>query len=358
MKWTEIVIKTNREAYDAIADMLISIGSGGVAIQDPNDIMQKTSYKELTSEDLLTDDVLSMDLSEQNPAGTIDEYIDEELLNEINAMGKDTVIIKSYFPESTNSVELIQLINEKLSDISRYLDTGSLKIEHSEVQDEDWSNNWKKYYKPFNITEKVIIKPTWESLDSKEEKTIIEMDPGMAFGTGTHETTRLCANLLEKYIQKGDKVIDVGSGSGILTIIAAKLGAEKILALDIDKEAVKVTINNCKHNGVMDKVTAFQGVLGDLYSFDGPKFKKEIIEFSKNGKADIIIANIIASVIADLSDKVLQHLKPGGIFITSGIIKSKKDMILERYRSSNFECLEILEDGEWVAIVFKCPDSL
>jgi len=358
MKWTEIVIKTSREAYDAISDMLISIGSGGVAVQDPCDIMEKVSYQSSITGNSSAGDSLSTELSGKSLSGTIDEYIDEKLLDEINGMGQDTVILKAYFPESTNSVELMQLIKEKLCDISRYLHVGDLKIESSEVKDEDWSNNWKKYYKTFNITKKIVIKPSWEDFNNEEGKIIIEMDPGMAFGTGTHETTKMCANLIEKYINKGDKVLDVGSGSGILTIIAAKLGAKKVLALDIDKEAVKVTINNCRQNGIMDRVVAFQGILGDMESFEAPLYKEEIKDFIENGKADLITANIIASVIIDLSDKVLQYLRPGGIFVTSGIIKSKKEMVLDRYIKNKFECLEVIEDGEWVAIVFKCPDSL
>ena len=150
MNWTEIVIKTNREAHDAIFDMLMSIGSGGVAIQDPCDILEKITNIESSDEQIKQKEIL----------GSIDEYIDEELLNQANSMGKDTIILKSYFPESINSVELMQLIKEKLSDISNYLELGDLRVEYSKVKDEDWANNWKKYYNVFNITEKVVIKPS------------------------------------------------------------------------------------------------------------------------------------------------------------------------------------------------------
>ncbi|HHV97936.1 MAG TPA: 50S ribosomal protein L11 methyltransferase [Clostridiaceae bacterium] len=392
MKWTEIVIKTKRDAYDAISNMLISMGSGGVVVHDPLDIMEKIAYHSLSTNDVSPHNEVQNDVSTENNelsgtgneyaeytaeyineytdehtdeyAGKIgkyfdeyyeyyDECIDEKLLQEISNMEKDTVILKSYFPASENLSELMQLIQEKLKEISEYLDVGDIKVEYSEVNDEDWANSWKKYYKPFNITEKIVIKPTWEDYDNKEGKIVIEMDPGMAFGTGTHETTRMCANLLEKYTHEGDKIIDVGSGSGILTLIAAKLGATKILALDVDKEAVKVTLDNCKHNGVIDKVIALHGTL-----------KKDIEESYGNDKADLkckadlIVANIIAGVIIDLADDILHHLKPGGLFITSGIIKSKKEMVIERYLKKKFECIEVKEDGEWVAIVFKCPDSL
>ena len=358
MKWTEIVIKTSREAYDAISHMLISICSGGVAVQDPCDILEKVPFQDMEIESGLLKDSGSKELLEKNISGTLDECIDEKLLEEINNIGRGTIILRSYFPESINSVELMQLIKEKLSDISEYLDVGDLKIDCSEVEDEDWSNNWKKYYSTFNITKKIVIKPSWEEFFNEEGKIIIEMDPGMAFGTGTHETTRMCAYLLEKNVHKEDKVIDVGSGSGILTIIAAKLGAKKILALDIDKEAVKVTIDNCRRNEVMDKVIAFQGILNDMNAFEAPLHKKDVEDFIKDCKADLIVANIITSVIIDLSDTVLEYLRPGGLFVTSGIIKSKKEMVIDRYIKNKFDCIEVMEDGEWVAIVFKCPDSL
>lgn len=323
MNWTEIVIKTNREAYDAISDMLLTLGSGGVAVQDPKDLLEEIQIIE--------------------GSGSLDEYIDENLLNEMNNMEDGMVILKSYFPESQNQVELIQIISEKLDDISKHLDTGNLELKHEIVKDEDWANNWKKHYNTFKISENVVIKPSWEQYDHKGPEIVIEMDPGMAFGTGTHETTKMCADMLEKYISKPDTIMDIGSGSGILTIIGAKLGAKKVIAMDIDKEAVKVTIDNCRHNDVLDKVEAFQGIIEDL---------------EKTTKVDLIVANIIASVIINISAKILKHLKPGGIFIASGIIKSRKDEVLECYVKNKFECLEVVKNGEWVAIVFKCPDSL
>ncbi|HOJ11213.1 MAG TPA: 50S ribosomal protein L11 methyltransferase [Clostridiales bacterium] len=340
MKWIEITIETNREACDAISDMLITIGAGGVAVEDPNDIFGEIAGTQYS--------------------GSIYEYVDENILNKFNGIfnAGEIVTIKSYFPESSNSVELMQLIKEKLSDISQYLNTGDLKLRCSEVKDEDWANNWKKYYNTFNITKKVVIKPTWEEYEEQDGVIVIEMDPGMAFGTGTHETTKMCAQMLENYINAGDTVIDVGSGSGILSIIAAKHDARNVIALDIDKEAVRVTIENCSRNNVLDRVAAFQGTLSDVNAFDTPGFKEKINEISEGRKADLIVANIIASVIIDLSDKIDKFLKPGGLIVASGIIKEKKDMVLDSYEPRGFKCIDLMEDGEWVAIVFKCPDSL
>ncbi len=314
MIWHEIRIKTTEEAYDAITEMLTSIGAGGVAIEDPNDII-----RELSKPDSL-------------------DYADDEFLSGL----EETVTIKAYFSEERNISELTSLIEEKLKFISQFLDVGEGFVGTSRVDDEDWSTSWKKYYKPLNLTDKLVIKPSWENYESKNNEIIVEMDPGMAFGTGTHETTKMCSVLLEKYIKSGDAVIDLGCGTGILSIIAAKLGAKAVTAVDIDEVAVRVARENCEINNVDDTVEAFRGVIDDL----------------KNQKADIIVANIIANVIIDISSKVSSYLKKDGLFITSGIIKERSQEVLETYTKLGFKCEQLEELGEWVAIVFRCIDSL
>ena len=264
MKWNEIKIKTSEEAYDAVSYMLTSIGAGGVAIEDPNDIR-----KEVLKPNSL-------------------DYADEKFLN---SLGED-VIIKAYFPGDINIFEIIALIKEKLTYINNFLNVGEGYIGYCEVDDEDWSTSWKKYYKPFKLTDGLVVKPTWEKYDNKNDEIVIELDPGMAFGTGTHETTKMCAVFLDKYLKSGCSVIDVGCGSGILSIISCKLGAARVTAVDIDEVAVKVTKENCEINGVEDLVTAFKGVLTDI----------------KNQKADMVIANIIADVIIDLSSSIPCYL--------------------------------------------------
>lgn len=314
MIWHEVKIKTTGEAYDAVTDMLTNIGAGGVAIEDPNDI-----------------------ISELSKPDTLD-YADDEFLSGLG----DGVTIKAYFSEDVNIPELINLIEEKLKFIGQFLDVGEGFVGISQVNDEDWSTSWKKYYKPFNLTDKLVVKPSWENYEKKDDEIVIEMDPGMAFGTGTHETTKMCSALLEKYVKPSDKVVDLGCGTGILSIIAAKLGAEAVTAVDIDEVAVKVARENSVINGVGDKLSIIRGVIDDL--------KKE--------KSDIIVANIIANVIIDISGKVSSYLKKDGIFITSGIIRERKDEVLEAYKKQGFECEHVEELGEWVAIVFKCLDSL
>ncbi|MCX7842685.1 MAG: 50S ribosomal protein L11 methyltransferase [Clostridia bacterium] len=314
MKWYEIKIKTTEEASDAINEMLASIGANGVAIEDPNDIRREISRPD-----------------------TVD-YADEEF---ISSLGED-VVIKAYFPGNTNIVELEADIREKISFISGFLHTGEGFAGYTEVDDEDWSNSWKKYYKPLHISDRVVIKPSWEQYEKSGDEIVVELDPGMAFGTGTHETTRMCAQLLESYLSFADKVLDVGCGTGILAIIAAKLGAGHVTAIDIDEVAVRVTEENSKINMVQDKITACRSVLGDLL----PE------------KHDIAVANIIADVIIDISKIVPQYLKHDGYFITSGIIKQRKQEVLEACGNSGFKYVAEKDMGEWVAVVFKCQNSL
>jgi ribosomal protein L11 methyltransferase len=245
----------------------------------------------------------------------------------------------------------LEVLSQKKAEttISKYIEIGKVKIEYSELYEDDWANNWKAYYKPFNITRDIIIKPSWEDYSINNDGILIEMDPGMAFGTGTHETTRMCALLLEKFIQSGDNLIDVGSGSGILSIISAKLGAEKIIALDVDEDAVNATKNNCKVNNVCHKVKVFKGTL-DSFS--------KLEKYFNYEKSDVVVANIIADVIINLCEAVRLCTKRKGLFIASGIIKDKKDSVLSKYLENGFDCEQIVEEGEWVAIVFICPGSL
>lgn len=314
MKWFEIRIKTTEEAYDAVSEMLMSIGAGGVAIEDPNDIKREVAKP-----------------------NTLD-YADQEFLD---SLGED-VFVKAYFKQGENLSELECLIKEKLTFISNFLDIGEGYEGYTEIYEEDWATSWKKYYKPLHITDKVVIKPSWEDYSKAPEEIVIELDPGMAFGTGTHETTRMCAELIERYVKKGDSAIDIGCGTGILSVIAAKMGAKGITAVDIDELAVKITKENCRINGVDNIVNAYTGVLQDIDQV----------------KTDIVFANIIANVIIDLADTLRYYIKEGGYFITSGIIKERKQEVIETYLAKGFSQEVILEMGEWVAIAFKCQDSL
>ncbi len=314
MKWTEVYIKTTEEASDAVSEMLTTIGAGGVVIEDPNEIRRQI----------------------ESP-GSLD-YADQEFMD---SLGTD-VTIKAYFNEEHQPDELAVLIKEKISFIAQFLNVGQGYTGYEKVDDEDWATAWKKYYKPFHISDSVVIKPSWEEYAKQDGEIVIELDPGMAFGTGTHETTRLCSQLLEKYVNKGDEIIDVGCGTGILSIIALKLGAKKVTAVDIDEVAVRVTKENSEINGVLESIDVKKGILFDLEPV----------------KADIMVANIIADVIIGISSQVPKYLKKDGILLTSGIIRERKEDVIKSYTEKGFDFVSIDEMGEWVAIVFKCRDSL
>lgn len=312
MKWTEIKILTTEEANDAISDMLVSIGAGGVAIEDPNEIRRQ----------IMTPNSL--------------DYADEKFLT---SLGHD-VTVKAYFHEGLNINEIISLVKDKLTFISQFLDIGKGTVEIVSVQDEDWENEWKKYYKTFQLTDKVVIKPSWEKCEIND-KIIVELDPGMAFGTGTHETTKMCSILGEKYVKKDDLVLDVGCGSGILSIIASKLGAKDITAVDIDEVAVRVAKENCQINNIKN-INVMAGT----------------IESIKCEEVDIIFANIIADVIIYIKKFIPNLLKKSGKVIVSGIIKERKQDVIDAFEDENFVIFDELEMGEWVAMVFKCQDSI
>lgn len=316
MKWYEVRVSTTDEASDAVSEMLTTMGAGGVAIKDPFDIK-----KEILKPNTL-------------------DYADDEFLE---SLGED-VVIQAYFQSGNDIDKLLKQINEGLVNISQFLNIGKGLEGYNEVDDEDWSTAWKKYYKPLQLTDRIVIKPTWEDYSPNADEIVIQMDPGMAFGTGTHETTQMCSILLDKYMKDDTEVLDIGCGTGILSIIAAKLGAKQVEAIDIDEVAVKVARENIELNQEITKVSAHKAVLSDLKA--------------EEHKYDIIVANIIANVIIDLSSQIPYYLKKESLFITSGIIKERKQEVIDACEKNGMSRIETLEMGEWVAMVFKCPDTL
>ena len=311
MNWTEVTVKTTTEAVEAISNILLEERCGGVMIEDPKDFL----YQKKNELDW--------------------DYVEEEVFNKSN---QDGVLIKTYIPEERNVLELVETIKAKISLLPSYgLDIGEGTVSLSDVNESDWANEWKKYYKPTKIGKKIVVKPTWEDYDKQEGDLIIELDPGMAFGTGTHETTSMCIRELEKYVDESKRVFDIGCGSGILAIAAAKLGAKEVVAGDLDEVAVKVSRENCELNNVLDKVVVKHGSLF------------EVVE----GKADVIVANIIADIIKILANDVSKFLSEDGVFISSGIIHAKIDEVVESLEKNGFEIVEIVKLGEWSAIVSK-----
>ncbi|MCR1952276.1 MULTISPECIES: 50S ribosomal protein L11 methyltransferase [unclassified Clostridium] len=307
--WIEVRVITKSEALEPVSGIFYGLDCKGVAIEDPNDILER----------------------EQGPLTW--DFAD---INVLEHKGK-VAVVKAYFSEEDNIDEIINYVNEKMSEIKELgIDTGVAKVESEKMFEEDWANTWKKYYKPTKVGEKIVVKPIWEEYDAKGEELVIELDPGMAFGTGTHETTRMCMQSLEKYVKEDSTVFDVGCGSGILAIAAAKLGAKMAVGVDLDPVAVESAKENVGYNN-LDNIQILYGNL------------VEVID----GKADIVVANIIAEVICILTEDVKRVLKDNGYFITSGIIHDRVDMVTKKLEETGFEVVEINKDGEWNCIVAK-----
>ena len=311
MNWIEVTIKTTTEAVEAITNILDNERTGGVVIEDPKDFLfQKKNELDW-------------------------DYVEEEVFNK---SGQEGVLIKTYISEERNVMEVIENIKQKVLGLKEFgIDIGEGSVSLGQVKEEDWANEWKKYYKPTKVGQKIVVKPTWEEYEEQDGDLIIELDPGMAFGTGTHETTSMCIRELEKYVDETKRVFDIGCGSGILAIAAAKLGAKEVVAGDLDEVAVKVSKENCEENNVSDKVIVKHGSLF------------EVVE----GKADVIVANIIADIIKILAKDVSEFLTEDGVFISSGIILAKIDEVVEALEQNGFEIVEIIKLGEWSAIVSK-----
>ena len=307
--WIEVRVITKSEALEPVSGIFYSLDCKGVAIEDPEDILGR----------------------EQGPLTW--DFAD---INVLEHKGK-VAVVKAYFAEEDNIEEILGYVNEKLVELKEMgIDLGEAKVEHEKMYEEDWANTWKQYYKPSKIGEKIVVKPIWEEYEQKEGELVVNLDPGMAFGTGTHETTRMCIQALEKYVKEESTVFDVGCGSGILAIAAAKLGAKLAVGVDLDPVAVESSIENVGYNN-LNNIEILHGNL------------VEVID----GKADIVVANILAEIICILTDDVKRVMKDGGVFITSGIIHDRVDMVCEKFEATGFEVIEKNRDGEWNCIVAK-----
>ncbi|MBN6205994.1 50S ribosomal protein L11 methyltransferase [Ralstonia pickettii] len=310
MKWTEICIQTTNEAVEAISYILHENGASGIVIEDPQDLynIYDSPYGEVY---------------ELNP-------------NDYPEVG---VRIKSYLPINSYLKDTVDEIKLSINNLEAFgLEIGENKVTLTEVNEEDWATAWKKYYKPLQISERITIKPTWETYQPvRNDEIIIELDPGMAFGTGTHPTTMLSIQALEKYCHNGDVILDVGCGSGVLSIAAAKLGAEKVYAYDLDDVAVKSSKMNIAQNQLSDKIEVKQNNL--LQSI-----KRE---------ADIIVSNILAEIIVRFVDDAWKNLRNEGIFITSGIIENKKQLVIDEMKKHGFDIIEVNELEEWISIIAR-----
>ncbi|WP_226036949.1 50S ribosomal protein L11 methyltransferase [Aquibacillus saliphilus] len=310
MKWSELCIHTTNEAIEPISNILHEAGASGVVIEDPSDLVKEREsfYGEI------------YDL---NP----------------NDYPEEGVFVKAYLPANSFLAESVDEIKQAVNNLLLYdIDLGTNQLTLNEINEEDWATAWKKYYKPVKISEKVTITPTWEEYKPvSSDEIIIELDPGMAFGTGTHPTTVLSIQALERFISKDQTIIDVGSGSGVLSIASALLGAKEVYAFDLDEIAVESTISNAKLNKVDNKIHAKQNSLLD----------------NVNQQADVIVSNILAEIIMQFEKTAYDCLKPGGLFITSGIIQGKKQQVKDALINAGFEIVEVNQMEDWIAIIAK-----
>jgi len=321
MRWHEVTIHTTETATEIISHFIHELGAGGVSIEE---------------------------------SGTLNKPRDTSLgqwyEHPLNDIPEGRAVIKGYFAEGTDMEQVLADLKKSVEGLKEFdIDTGNPEYELQDVDDEDWANAWKQYFKPIRISDRLTIKPTWEEYTPSPEELIIELDPGMAFGTGTHATTALCLRTLERVVRPGDEVIDVGTGSGVLSIAAAKLGAKHVLALDLDPVAVSSAKENSRLNGLEETITV---ELSDLLQAIRTQ-EKGNTALGVTLPVDVVVANILAEIILLFVDDVYAALKPEGTYIASGIIKSKQNDVEQALTKAGFTLVERFEETEWVALVAK-----
>ncbi len=316
MKWSKFTLTTTTEAVDLVSSLLDEIGIEGIEIED------------------------HVPLTEAETKGMFIDILPD--------LGPDDGVAKvSFYLEDLSDLSrIMKEIEEGLEELSRFVDVGERTITSSETEDKDWINNWKEYFKPFTVDD-ILIKPTWEEIpDQDQDKLLIQIDPGTAFGTGQHETTQLCIRQLKKYVTREARILDVGTGSGILGITALKLGAGWVFGTDLDENAIAAVGENLSANHI--GAESFQVVQGNIID------DKAVKDQAGYGCYDIAVANILAPVIIMLQKEIPAHLKKGGIFITSGIINTKEEAVKEALSANKeLEIVETTYQGEWVSVTAR-----
>lgn len=306
MNWREIAVTVSSEGEEAVTDLFYQLGSKGVAVESPQ----------------LLHDYIEADVW---------DYHDFKEVGDLSQC-----IVKGYFPEDERLRDRLKQLTEKISDLQEIFPGWFIEVRNTTVKEEDWANSWKQYYKPIKIGKKLLIKPTWEQVRANAKDIVLEIDPGMAFGTGTHPTTHLCLEAIEKLVQPGNTVYDIGTGSGILAAAAAKLGA-CVKAADIDPMAIKTAKENAHLNHTEKKMEFYVSNLG-----------KALLEMPD--KADIVIANITADIIIDFLPQLPALMKENGYFLASGIIDTRADEVAAEMIRTGLEIVERQEDSGWVLI--------
>lgn len=316
MKWKKFTVHTTTAAVDIISELFSLIGIEGIEIED------------------------NIPLTDDETKGMFIDILPELPPDDGSAK------VSFYLDDTYDVPETLNKVMNGLEELKKYMDAGSCEIEATETEDKDWINNWKQYFKPFTVDD-ILIKPTWEMVpEEHKDKLLIQIDPGTAFGTGMHETTQLCIRAIRKYMKEGDRILDVGTGSGILAICALKLGASAAVGTDLDDNTINAVMENTLANDLdPEKFDLMIGNLIDDVSI------KDAVGYEEY---DIVVANILADVIIPLQKEVPPHLKKGGIFITSGIIDMKEQAVKDAFAQNDaFEVIETTYQGEWVSVVAR-----
>lgn len=315
MKWNQFRLKTTTEAEDIVSSMLADLGIEGVQIEDKIPLTQ--SDKEQMFVDILPD------IPEDDGCAYLTFYLDEDV----------------------DKQEMLLKVRQELEEMRSYLNVGECTIEESQTEDVDWVNNWKQYFHQFYIDDILVI-PSWENVEAKDsDKMVIHIDPGTAFGTGMHETTQLCIRQLKKYVTENTEILDVGCGSGILGMLALKFGAKHSVGTDLDPCAIDATYENMDNNGISRD--QYEVMIGNIID------DKAVQDKVGYEKYDIVAANILADVLVPLTPVIIHQMKKGGIYITSGIIEDKEDVVVEAVKEAGLEVLEVNHQGEWVSVTAR-----
>ena len=317
MKWNRFTIKTKTEAEDVIISALADVGVEGVEIQD------KQPLTETDKEQMFVDIM---------PEGPADDGI---------------AYLNFYLEEDTETAPVLEKVRAVLEEVRGYMDIGEGTITESQTEDKDWINNWKEYFHQFYVDD-ILIVPSWEEVKEEDkDKMILHIDPGTAFGTGMHETTQLVIRQLKKFVTKDTQMLDVGTGSGILGIVALKLGAAHVVGTDLDPCAIPAVADNKEANDIKDET--FDMLIGNIID------DKEVQDTVGYEKYDIVTANILAEVLQALTPVIVSQLKPGGIYITSGIIDDKEQVVRDAVKAAGLKLLEVTYQGEWVSVTAQKP---
>ena len=315
MKWNRFTVKTKTEAEDIVISTLAEVGIEGVEIQDKQPLTEEDKAQRV------------VDLMPEGPADDGVAYLN------------------FYLEEDADKEAILKDVREALDDLKNFMDIGEATIEESQTEDKDWINNWKQYFHQFYVDD-ILIVPSWEEVKAEDkDKMILHIDPGTAFGTGMHETTQLVIRQLKKYVTPDTEMLDVGTGSGILGIVALKLGAKHVLGTDLDPCAVPAVAENKEANQIVDET--FDMVIGNIID------DKAIQDQAGYEKYDIVTANILADVLIPLTPVIVNQMKKGAYYITSGILDVKEEVVVEAVKAAGLTVVEVTHQGEWVSVTAR-----